>query len=635
MNYVIHYNIAAFIVFLTIIIHMSYRKSIKTYKTRVYSIMLWTAILTTMLDIVTIITIKYSKIFPLGANYFINELYYFAIYVVLPFMYYVYTVISIRNEKKLILKNKLILVPAIVETVLIAGASFVETVFYFDENRDFHYGKLRVVLYIATGIYMSVGIIKTIVNRKLLRRRQEIAIYIYTVAILIATVVQRFNANLLLVQFATSIALLIAYMALENPDEYEDKELRILNKNAFVEIYTQYMMNNKTFKVLVIRVDGIKYINEILGSQNVHRIFKQIVNSLNNIRKDVELYRISDGRFALMSTEEVDWEEIQAMVKGRFNQPFKVDGGEAAISEVMCMLSYPDKISSAEHMSDMIEYGLNKAKTQGDDAIVYADESILEDGRRENKIVQTMRQALRDKTFEVYYQPIYSVEKKCYTSAEALLRLRSEEFGFISPDEFIPLAEKNGMILEIGEFVFREVCRTISEEKLWIKGIEYVDVNLSVVQCMQEKLHEKLVAIMDEYNLEYKYINLEITETAAIMSSEILEKNMKKLMEKGIKFSLDDYGTGFSNISTIIEYNFHTVKLDKSMVWAAMNNKKAMCALEYTIAMVKSMNMELIAEGVEDEAQVDMLTNLGCDFFQGYYYSRPVCKTDFMQKILK
>ena len=191
------------------------------------------------------------------------------------------------------------------------------------------------------------------------------------------------------------------------------------------------------------------------------------------------------------------------------------------------------------------------------------------------------------------------------------------------------------MILEIGEYVFTQVCDFMAEEKLWEKGIEYIDVNLSVVQCMQEKLHERLIEIMDKYNLKYTYINLEITETAAIMSSETLQWNMERLMEKGIKFSLDDYGTGFSNTTNLINYKFHTIKIDKSMVWAAMEDEKAMCALKHTIAMVKDMDMELVAEGVENQEQANELARLGCDFFQGFHYSRPVPENDFCEKLLK
>ena len=168
--------------------------------------------------------------------------------------------------------------------------------------------------------------------------------------------------------------------------------------------------------------------------------------------------------------------------------------------------------------------------------------------------------------------------------------------------------------------MFREVCRFIVEEQLLSRGIEYIEVNLSVVQCMQESLYQDLLNVMDEYHLPYPCINLEITETAAVMSHETLMRNMSKLIERGVNFSLDDYGTGFSNTTFVIKYPFRIVKIDKSMVWSAMEDEKAMYALKYTMAMVKAMGMELVAEGVENEEHIRLLTELGCDFFQGYYF---------------
>ena len=496
------------------------------------------------------------------------------------------------------------------------------------------YGKYRNILYVLAAFYVVMSVIQTISHRNMLTRRQEASIYFFTIAMIISIIVQAIDRSILLVQFALAIAILLIYLSLENPDDYADKQLGIYNKMAFKEIYNEYIYNDKMFKILVIKLEGIQYINEIMGSSSVDIIIKQVSDYLSTVSKHTKLFKLSDIKFALISDkEQLDWDNIIKMIVERFSKPFGIGGVQTALSEVMCMLSYPDKLTSVENIPDMIEYSLDKAATLGDDTVIYADESILEEGRREHKIIQVMRQALRNKTFEVYYQPIYSVEKGHYTSAEALIRLRDEELGFISPDEFIPLAEKNGMILEIGEFVFRDVCSFVSKKRLWEKGIEYIDVNLSVVQCMQEKLHERLIEIMDEYRLEYSYINLEITETAAIMSSETLKSNMDKLMDKGIKFSLDDYGTGFSNTSNLVEYNFHTIKLDKSMVWAAMEDEKAMCALEYTIGMVKAMNMELVAEGVENKEQAEKLENMGCDFFQGYLYSRPICKEDFYMKI--
>lgn len=633
MNYIVHYDVVALILLITVLVYYVYKKTISTNKTRIFFGLLWCGLLTTVLDILTLILFSYGSSINIGVNYLINILYYLSIYVFTPVIYNIYIIIAINNNRLLGLKNKLLFVPAIISALLIITTFYTKYIFYF-ENGIFMYGKYRNLLYVLAGFYVVISVIQTISNRNLLTRRQEASIYFFTVAVIVAIIVQAIDRSILLVQFAIAISILLIYLSLENPDDYSDKQLGIYNKLAFKEVYNEYIYNEKPFRVLVIKLEGVQYINEIMGSSSVDIIIKQVSDYLSTVSNYTKLFKLSDIKFALISDkEQLDWDNIIKMIVERFSKPFGIGGVQTALSEVMCMISYPDKLTCSENMPDMIEYSLEKAVTLGDDTVIYADETILEEGRREHKIIQIMRQALRNKTFEVYYQPIYSVEKGYYTSAEALIRLRDEELGFISPDEFITLAEKNGMILEIGEYVFREVCKFMSNKKIWEKGIEYIDVNLSVVQCMQEKLHEKLINIMDEYRIEYRYINLEITETAAIMSSETLQSNMEKLMAKGIKFSLDDYGIGFSNTSNLVKYSFHTIKLDKSMVWSAMEDEKAMCALEYTIGMVKAMNMQLVAEGVENEEQAEKLESMGCDFFQGYLYSRPVCKEDFYMKI--
>jgi EAL domain-containing protein (putative c-di-GMP-specific phosphodiesterase class I) len=289
----------------------------------------------------------------------------------------------------------------------------------------------------------------------------------------------------------------------------------------------------------------------------------------------------------------------------------------------------------AEDLVRIMECALQEAEESGAEMTVIDSERMLEKDRREDQILHILKEAVREERFEVFYQPIYNVKQKRYTCAEALIRLRDDRMGYISPEEFVPIAERHGLIIEMGAFVFREVCRFYVQERLWERGIEYVDVNLSVVQCMQDDLHEQLIRVMDEYQLPYHCVNLEITETAAVLSTESLRNNMNCLMEKGVNFSLDDYGTGFSNTASIIEYPFHTIKLDKSMLWSATDSEKAMCALRHMIAMIKSMHMELVCEGVETLEQAKMLEQMGCDYFQGYYYSKPVDGERFLDELAR
>jgi EAL domain-containing protein (putative c-di-GMP-specific phosphodiesterase class I)/GGDEF domain-containing protein len=442
-------------------------------------------------------------------------------------------------------------------------------------------------------------------------------------------------SDVMLIHFAISLCTLLIYLSLENPADYSDKALGLYNTSAFEAIVFPFFSRKKHFEVIGIRVDGLKYLGDAAGMQNVNYTLRQIAEFLTHIAgHKKKVFFITGYQFAILSTEKKpDWESLITELQVRFRKPFLNENMEVSLSLKTCILSYPENVHSLKDIIDMMQYLLEDYETAGTDEVLYGNEEFLKKGRRENQILQIIKQAIREESFEVYFQPIYSVQEKKFITAEALIRLRHKDLGFISPEEFIPLAEQNGLILEIGEFVFREVCRFIKEENLPEKGIRYVHVNLSAVQCMQEKLHETLLAIMDEYALPYSTISLEVTETAAVLSGDLLWNNMQKLEEKGIHFAMDDYGTGFSNTASIIKYPFHTIKLDKSMLWSAMDNTKAMCALKHTSAMIKDMKMELLAEGVETLEQANLLESMGCDLFQGYYYSKPLCEKDFLEKI--
>ena len=203
-------------------------------------------------------------------------------------------------------------------------------------------------------------------------------------------------------------------------------------------------------------------------------------------------------------------------------------------------------------------------------------------------------------------------------------------------DIFIPIAEKEGYILRIGKFVFEEVCRFYSENKLEEKGIEYIEVNLSVVQCMQYRFAEEFIEIMNKYGIKPSQINFEITETSATTSYNAMIRNLNVFNvfnDNGVSLSLDDYGTGYSNISYIYTLPFDRIKVDKCILWSADSNPKAYVTLKNTFQMAKKLNMSLVMEGVETEEQVRRLLDLQCDYFQGYFFSKAVNGGEFIKYI--
>ena len=239
-----------------------------------------------------------------------------------------------------------------------------------------------------------------------------------------------------------------------------------------------------------------------------------------------------------------------------------------------------------------------------------------------------LNRAITAKRLEMYYQPIYSVKEKRFVSAEALLRLNDSEFGMIPPGLFIPAAESRGLIVPIGNFVLEDVHRFISENDLDELGLSYIEINLSVAQCLQRDLPERMKRLSDKYGVSPDKINLEITETTYDNIGEVMEQNLTALTEEGYSFSLDDYGTGYSNMQRVSRLPLKIIKIDKSLV-DDMHREDGLSIMRNTINMMKDIRKEIVAEGVETREGLEMLSEMGVDYIQGYYYSRPLPADEF------
>lgn len=633
MSYIIHYDIAALIIAIIVLLFFYFRKTIETRQNRIFATFIFLAIISNISDLISIFIITYSGIVPRWIEYLVNETY-LASFNGTAVAYFVYTIYLTKNKNMSILDAIRAYVPYAIVCVLIFTSDFTKLVFYFDESGEYTHGPLIVCLYASAFYYIVSSLLQSVIYHKILSKSQFWTVVFFTATTMGAISLQMYIDGLLIVQFMISVSLLLIYLTLENPENYWDKMLESYNNLAFMEVFKANVNREKKFTVLGIQVDGLKFINENLGVSAGNQLMKEIATYLKTYVGRKNVYHMSGAQFTLMSAKsDFDWDEILKSIAERFNKPFMYGEMEISLNTHMCILNYPDTVTRLEDAIDMIEYSLKKSKVVGDGTVVYADQEILEKGKRENSILQALTQAVREDAFDVYYQPIYSVTEERYTTAEALVRLQNEHLGFISPEEFIPIAEKNGLIIKIGELVFDRVCNFYVTNHLEEKGIDSLHFNLSVVECMQDRLYEKLIAKMDKYNLEYKRISLEITETAAVASKDTLRNNMQKLIDKGMKFSMDDYGTGFSNTATIITYPFDEIKIDKSIVWSSMEDSKAMTAFKHTVAMMKELNLKIVAEGVETQEQAQMLKEMGCDYFQGYLYSKPVNGKEFLTKI--
>ena len=240
------------------------------------------------------------------------------------------------------------------------------------------------------------------------------------------------------------------------------------------------------------------------------------------------------------------------------------------------------------------------------------------------QVEQFLSRAVEEDLFEVYYQPVYSIRKKRFVTLEALSRLRHPELGWISPDVFIRLAEKNRLIDALTDLQLRRVCRFLKSHEDVARQIDSVKVNLSALNLMQEHCAERLIAILDEYALPHRLFQFEITETVATEYSSRLSRAVDAFSQADIGLCLDDFGSGFANLNTVTHLPFSAIKLDRSLLYHICADARAALFYQSIVSTFQRMGYAVIAEGVETEEEVALLKKWNVDLIQGYYFSRPL-----------
>ncbi len=631
MNYIFHYDIAAILICIIVGGLFFSKKHIPSKSNRLFLTIGAMIITASLSDIISVYSLNHVDTFPLWLNYLINQIYFISFnctYIV----YLIYIlVITERNDESY---GRIV---KIVNSVVLAYLLFVvittpwlKLIFHFDGTEYMH-GPLHTSLYVIAFVMMGGCIFTILTSNRKINNMHLITTCVIAVISIVAILIQLIWNELLLVDFVASLLFFMLFHSLQNPDEYLDKELDIFNMKAFLQKIVNLAGKKKGFTVLAFEMEGFQFVDQFMGVENGNELLAAVVKDCTNGLK-ADLYHLDGTRFAyIFDKNSKDIAEYADWLKWRFVSAFHVNRVAVNLTLRLCTVDFPEVASTREEMLNAIGSALEQAREENSYDVITATKENTEKHQRSTIINHILKSAVRNKSFEVYFQPIYSIDDGAFSAAEALVRLRDPELGFIPPDEFIPIAEQNGLILEVGDIVFRKVCEFLCSPDAEGLGIRYVEVNLSMVQCMQEDLHKHLKDIMDKYRIPYHMIDFEVTETFSTSDNKILMNNMSRLIDSGCSFAVDDYGTGFSNTDYLIEFPFELVKLDKSVVWSATDNDKAMKVLEHTAAMIKSLGLKIVAEGVETFEQVLMLRSMGCDFLQGYYFSKPIPPEEYVE----
>lgn len=391
----------------------------------------------------------------------------------------------------------------------------------------------------------------------------------------------------------------------------------VYNHSTFVKKINSFKNSHlNSLGVASIKLNGLKYINIELGSEYGDSLLKQISKELKkNFRKE-DIYRTDSSLFEIVCAD-IDYQLF-------------IDKIQKSIQE----------IKSTIHEDILVGYTWNDNDIDIDQMLEHSEEIMLanytnqEDKEFFNDELD-VNKLLENHNFEVYLQPKFYLDNFKIESCEALIRLNHPKRGLINPGRFIPLFEKKGVISKIDLFVLEEVCKLI---KKWIDNNEEVipiAINYSRKTILIENIVEHTLSILKKYNVSPSYIEIEITESIGNMEQSKIAEISRKFINSGIKLSIDDFGSKYSSLSTLSLIPFSSVKLDKSIVNDLVINERGQVIVEYIIMMCKNLNMKSIAEGIENEEQLNELKNKGCMIGQGYYFEKPLPIKEFEEKYKK
>ncbi|EJG0974222.1 bifunctional diguanylate cyclase/phosphodiesterase [Vibrio parahaemolyticus] len=386
--------------------------------------------------------------------------------------------------------------------------------------------------------------------------------------------------------------------------------------------------------VMFIDLDHFKQINDSMGHFVGDEILKLSAQRLQNVARKTDLLaRIGGDEFLLVIPDLPDNDtakRVASSVLSAFSEPFVWNNHEFFLTGSVGMSVFPDDGDNAEQLLACADMAMYRVKQDGRDAFCFYNHNMNQDLQRYLDLESRLRNAISNQLLEMYYQPIIELKSGKIVGAEALMRWNDEKFGFVNPEEFISIAEKNGLIHQLGEFAIQQACYQASQ---W-QSISplFVSVNFSSVQFRYcDRLLAFIRQSLEESGLPAEQFDVEVTESLLFNHDDELVDMLDNLRALGTKLTIDDFGTGYSALSYLQKFPFDRLKIDRSFMQNVFENDSDRELVNVIIAMAKALRLKIVAEGIEEQRHVDYLNELNCEFGQGFHYSRPVPAKEFEQ----
>lgn len=630
-NY-LYYDLCAVLAMATLVLALIVRKLTKGRNNHVFLVLCVVILLSGLLDIVTELLDNIPSVtdYYTMLRVFLDTIYFLLQNLCIPiYLFYSYALMGLSDRLiKKTVEHYMWLLPLVFDAVVVLSTPFTHYVFYIDSDLKYHHGPLWIVLYFIAFYYTLFTVCVLIRYKKLLTKGRFVILLSFIILNALAVVLQVIAPEYRVQIFAQAIFTVAVTTIIHRPEDMIDSVVGIQSSNAFMSVVkTNFAAQNNT-NYMFIQIDRYSDLRKNTSLDTYLYMLRFLAAKIEKVcqvmTKGMEVYYLDLSTFAIVD-ERNQYDQlfdIGQIVMSYLKDPISLKGGQIELHPYICTLRCPTDINNEVSLLNFASTFRKKIAHTGK-VISLSQISDTKDFRIRNEMDDIIKRGIENHSFEMYYQPIYSLKEKRFNSAEALIRLYDSQYGFVSPGLFIPASEESGAIHDIGDYVIDEVCRFVGSEEFKSLGLDYIEMNLSVAQLLEIELYDKLITSMKKYGVRPEQLNLEITETATAKDPAMSDANIERLHKDGLSFSLDDYGTGYSSISRIVSLPVDIVKLDKSLV-DEMDSPEMWIVIRNTVNMLKMVNKKILVEGVEDKRALDRFSEIGCDYIQGYYFSKPL-----------
>ena len=355
---------------------------------------------------------------------------------------------------------------------------------------------------------------------------------------------------------------------------------------------------------------------------------------LRLVGKDTRVFRSSGKRFLLICPTISEYEAAQQKIQEMFSQPMEIGGSSISSPVAICGIIHAEQLDSCEFLLGYLDYLSSLIASTNRTVLIQGNQETRRGFRYTQEIEHFLQTALEEDLFEVYFQPVYSTSQKRYVTMEALSRLRHPTLGPVSPEVFISIAEKSDQIAQLGLLQMRRICVFLKAHPELMEQIQGVKINLSPMELLKKGHIQQLVDTIRESGLPASCFSFEITETVATDYSENLWNAIDLFTSAGIGLCLDDFGSGYANLNSVLKLPFSVIKMDRSLLSDICTDEKAAALYRNTVSVLRNMGYTVVAEGVETLAELELLSSWGVDMIQGFYFSPPVSRSKLLELLL-